>query len=113
MKAKQSFREFPAALQTIEGYEAMHMIRKGQARWVNGADVRQQNQFIDQTVRSGGLRPVGPVLLGEFSVAVSKLQHFPESRIQLGKHRLRILREGFAKCCSLQKLRRIGTRFAH
>jgi hypothetical protein len=26
----------------------MHMIQKGQARWVSGADVRQQNQFIDQ-----------------------------------------------------------------
>ena len=29
VKAKQSFREFRAARQTIEGYEAMHMIRKG------------------------------------------------------------------------------------
>jgi len=24
------------------------MIRKGQARWVSGVDVRQQNQFIDK-----------------------------------------------------------------
>ena len=24
------------------------MIRKGQARWVSDADVRNQNQFIDQ-----------------------------------------------------------------
>jgi len=24
------------------------MIRKRQARWVSGADVRQQNRFIDQ-----------------------------------------------------------------
>jgi len=48
VKAKQSFREFQAARRTIEGYEAMHMIRKGQARWVGGDDVRQQNQFIDQ-----------------------------------------------------------------
>jgi transposase-like protein len=31
-----------------EGYEAMHMIRKGQARWVSGNDVRKQNQFIDK-----------------------------------------------------------------
>ena len=46
--AKQNFREFQAARRTIEGYEAMHMIRKGQARWVSDADVRQQNQFIDQ-----------------------------------------------------------------
>src|ERR1019366_8636960 len=47
VKAKQSFREFRAARQTIAGYEAIHMIRKGQARWVSD-DVRQQNQFIDQ-----------------------------------------------------------------
>ena len=48
VKAKQSFREFQAAWRTIEGYEAMHMIRKGQVRRVRGADVRRQNQFIDQ-----------------------------------------------------------------
>ena len=48
MKAKQGFREFCAAQRTIEGYEAMHMIRKGQARWVSDADVRQQNRFIDR-----------------------------------------------------------------
>ena len=46
-KAKQSFREFHAARRTIAGYEAMHMIRKGQARRVSDDDVRQQNQFID------------------------------------------------------------------
>ena len=48
MKAKQNFRAFQAARRTIEGYEAMHMIRKGQARWVSGSDVRKQNQFIDK-----------------------------------------------------------------
>ena len=48
VKAKQSFREFRAAGRTIAGYEAVHMIRKGQARWVSADDVRQQNQFIDQ-----------------------------------------------------------------
>src|SRR5271163_5017583 len=48
VKAKQSFSEFQAARRTIAGYEAMHMIRKGQARWVSGADVRQQNLLIDQ-----------------------------------------------------------------
>ena len=48
VKAKQSFREFRAAQRTIAGYEALHMIRKGQARWVSGTDVRQQNQFIDR-----------------------------------------------------------------
>ena len=48
VKAKQNFREFRAAGRTIAGYEAMHMIRKGQARWLSDNDVRQQNRFIDQ-----------------------------------------------------------------
>jgi IS6 family transposase len=48
VKAKQSFREFQAARRTIDGYEAMHMIRKGQARWVSDDNIRKQNQFIDQ-----------------------------------------------------------------
>ena len=30
MNATQGFREFEAARRTIQGYEAMHMIRKGQ-----------------------------------------------------------------------------------
>ena len=37
-----------AAWRTMAGYEAIHMIRKGQARWVSDDDVRKQNQFIDQ-----------------------------------------------------------------
>ena len=37
VKAKQWFREFQAARRTIQGYEAIHMIRKGQARWVSGS----------------------------------------------------------------------------
>ena len=45
---KQGFREFHAAQRTIQGYEAMHMIRKGQARWVSGSDVRQQIQLINK-----------------------------------------------------------------
>ena len=47
VNAKQGFREFQAARRTIHGYEAMHMIRKGQARWVSGSDVRRQIQFIN------------------------------------------------------------------
>ena len=38
----------PAARRTIQGYEAMHMIRKRQARRVNGSDVRQPSQFINK-----------------------------------------------------------------
>jgi transposase-like protein len=48
VKAKQGFREFLSARRTIEGYEAMHMIRKGQVRWVSGSDVRRQIQFINR-----------------------------------------------------------------
>jgi transposase, IS6 family len=48
VQAKQGFRAFDAACRTIAGYEAINMIRKGQARWVSNADVRRQNQFIDQ-----------------------------------------------------------------
>ena len=36
------------------GYEALHMIRKGRARWVNYGDVRRQNQFIDQLFEPAG-----------------------------------------------------------
>ena len=47
MNAKQGFREFQAARRTIQGYEAVHMIRKGQVRWVAGDDLVRQIQFID------------------------------------------------------------------
>jgi transposase-like protein len=46
VKAKQGLREFNAASRTIEGHEAMHMIRKGQARWVGGEDVSKQIRII-------------------------------------------------------------------
>ena len=48
--ATQGFRDveaIQAARRTIQGYEgAMHMIRKGHARWVSGSAVRQQMQCI-------------------------------------------------------------------
>jgi transposase-like protein len=48
VNTKQGFREFHAARRTIQGYEAMNMIRKGQVRWLRGNDVRRQVQFIDK-----------------------------------------------------------------
>ena len=48
VNAKQGFREFQAARRTIQGYEAIHILRKGQVRRVSGEDVRQQNRFIDR-----------------------------------------------------------------
>src|SRR5215467_561702 len=52
---------------------AMHIIRKRQARWVSGNDVRKQNQFHRQVVRSACLRPRYRVHLGPISVAVFKV----------------------------------------
>jgi IS6 family transposase len=46
VNAKRGFREFQAAQRTIQGYEAMNMMRKGKVRWVSGADVRRHVQFI-------------------------------------------------------------------
>ena len=48
VNAKQGFREFQAARRTIQGYEAINMMRKGQVRWVSGTKVRHQIQFINQ-----------------------------------------------------------------
>jgi len=45
---KQGFREFQAARRTIQGYEAMHIIRKGQVQWLSGSGVRRQNRFINE-----------------------------------------------------------------
>jgi IS6 family transposase len=47
VNAKEGFREFQAARRTIQGYEVVHMIRKGQGRWVAGNDLLRQIQFID------------------------------------------------------------------
>ena len=46
VNAKQGFREFQAARRTIQGYEAMNMIRKGQVRWVDKMDFRRHVRFI-------------------------------------------------------------------
>ena len=48
VNAKQASREFQAARRTIQGYEAINMMRKGQVRWASGTKVRRQIQFINQ-----------------------------------------------------------------
>ena len=48
VKAKQGFRAFDAAHRTLAGYEAIHMLRKGQVQSVRHRDVRGQNRFVDQ-----------------------------------------------------------------
>ena len=50
INAKQGFREFQAAQRTIQGYEAMNMIRKGQVRWVSGTDVLRQIRFMPSSI---------------------------------------------------------------
>jgi transposase-like protein len=44
--ASLGFRSAEGAWRTIEGYEAMHAIRKGQIRWVAKGDPAAQRQFI-------------------------------------------------------------------
>jgi IS6 family transposase len=40
------FGSYPTAWRTIQGYETMHMIRKGQIEGIENGDIRAQNQFI-------------------------------------------------------------------
>jgi transposase-like protein len=44
--ATLGFRSAEGAWRAIEGYEAMHLIRKGQIRWLAKGDVIGQRQFI-------------------------------------------------------------------
>ena len=54
VNASQGFRSFDAAWRTLQGYEAMQMIRKGQVRWLSEKDVVGQVLFVNQTF---GLKP--------------------------------------------------------
>jgi transposase, IS6 family len=47
--ASQWFRSVDGALNTIAGYEAINIIRKGQIRWVAKDDVAGQIRFIERT----------------------------------------------------------------
>jgi transposase, IS6 family len=42
------FRSVKGALNTIAGYEAMHMIRKGQVKWLVKGDITGHVRFIHQ-----------------------------------------------------------------
>jgi IS6 family transposase len=50
INAQQGFRSLAEARRTIAGYEVMHMIRKGQVRWVLKGDVGAQVLFINSTI---------------------------------------------------------------
>ena len=56
VNAKQGFREFHSARRTMQGYEAINMLRKGQVRWMSGTDVRGQKSVRRPGVRTGRLR---------------------------------------------------------
>jgi transposase, IS6 family len=45
------FGSLHTAQRTIQGYEAMHMIHKGQLEGIGGRDVLAQNRIIDQLFR--------------------------------------------------------------
>jgi IS6 family transposase len=46
VNASLGFRSFDGAQRTIQGYEAMNMIRKGQVRWLAKGDITEQVRFI-------------------------------------------------------------------
>ena len=48
--ASQWFRSVEGALNTIAGYEAMNIIRKGQIRWLPKGDIVGQTRFIERTL---------------------------------------------------------------
>jgi len=50
VNASQRFRSFDGAWRTIQGYEILHMIRKGQVRWLTKGNVLGQIQFIRETL---------------------------------------------------------------
>ena len=46
VKPGLGFSSYPTAWRTIQGYETMNMIRKGQIRGVDKGNIEAQNQFI-------------------------------------------------------------------
>ena len=49
VNASLGFRSFDGAQKTIQGYEAINMIRKGQVRWLAKGDISEQVRFIERT----------------------------------------------------------------
>jgi transposase-like protein len=47
VRASQCFKRFHTAERTLEGVEAMHMLRKGQVKRLNGNDAMGQAKFVE------------------------------------------------------------------
>lgn len=52
VNASQGFRSFHEARRTIQGYEVVHMIRKGQVRWLPKGDVLGLIVFLNEILRT-------------------------------------------------------------
>jgi IS6 family transposase len=46
VRASQCFKRFHTAERTLEGIEAIHMMRKGQVKRLAGSDVQGQAKFV-------------------------------------------------------------------
>jgi hypothetical protein len=46
-RAMQCFRSFHTAERTLEGVEALHMMRKGQVNRLDGRDTIEQSKFVE------------------------------------------------------------------
>ena len=46
VRASQCFKHFDTAERTLEGVEAMHMVRKGQVKRLDGRDTVGQAKFV-------------------------------------------------------------------
>jgi transposase, IS6 family len=53
VNASQGFRSFHGARRTIQGYEVVHMIRKGQVRWLPKGDVLGLILFLNELLGLG------------------------------------------------------------
>jgi len=51
VRASQCFKRFHTAERTLEGIEAMNMMRKGQVKWLAGSDARGQAKFVASLFR--------------------------------------------------------------
>jgi len=49
VQASQAFRSFDGAWRTNQGYEVLHMIRKGEVRWSQKGDVVGRVLFVNET----------------------------------------------------------------